>query len=362
MLPILEVDLKSLKHNYLYIKKLFKHVKIFPVIKNNAYGLGIDHVAQALKEVGCNDVFVGNICEGQIVRNYSGIDNIFVLNGFFPGEEDFIYEYKLTPVINSLSQMLEWKNFCKKKEKKLNAILQFDIGLNRIGLEKKMAARIIESRYLESFNTLFVMAHLSNSFVFDDECNKTQLSKFQDIIKYFPNLKHSLVASYGLSLPTEYHFDIARPGILLTGYVLSSLSGKVSDIRQTVKLKAKIIHISDVPRGAGLGYGQIYRTSQDSVIAIISCGFGTGLTSLLSNKSDVTIENFAVPIVGYISMDLAFIDISNIPINFRSIGQEVVVYNRLDDMISKSAITNMSMYELLSCLGNNVNIVKKYIN
>jgi alanine racemase len=361
MIPTLEIDLKALKYNYLYIKGLVNSIEIFPVIKNNAYGLGIDRVSKVLKAVNCNNVFVGNICEGQVVRTYSGIDNIFILNGFSFNEENYLYEYKLIPVINSFSQLLAWEKFCREKEKKLDTVLQFDIGLNRVGLEKKLIDRIIESRYLENFNTLFIMAHLSNSFIVDDECNEKQLREFLEVIKNFPNLKYSLIASYGLCLPNMYNFDIARPGILLTGYILPNLLNKFNDIRQTVKLKTKIIHIRDVPQGNALGYGQIYKTSKDSIIAIIFCGFGSGLTSLLSNKSYVTIENFKAPIVGYISMDLAFIDVSNIPDNLRNKGQEVVVYGALDDMMLKSKITNISMYELLSNLGNNINIAKKYV-
>ena len=53
------IDLSAIKINYKIIKKkIGKKSNIAAVLKSDAYGLGINHIAQTLQEIGCKQ-FLG---------------------------------------------------------------------------------------------------------------------------------------------------------------------------------------------------------------------------------------------------------------------------------------------------------------
>lgn len=360
MQPILQINIKAIQNNYKQVVEAFPNSNVFPVIKNNAYGLGIVEISEALASSGCENVFVGDIEEGiKLKRNDVNIKNIFVLNVFSKEEIDNILDYGLIPVVSDWARLIDCDSFCSRYKKKIDIVLQFNIGLNRLGLDESQIEKV---RKFTCFNIFFVMAHLSNSFIPNDSHNCEQLQKFKKIMHCFQSCDGSLVSSYGLALPEEYMFNIVRPGILLTGYVLPHLLSRFSKIVPAIKLITKVVCIREIDPGNGIGYGQLTPIKQKRRIAIIVGGFGNGLTSLLSDRDiHVNIAGFKAKLVGYISMELCFVDITDIPSTCCFVGQSVEIITSIDDVLLLSEITGMSTYELLSNIGNNFNVNKQYI-
>ena len=65
-----EVNLKSLKENYLSVKKHIGPVKIMPILKANAYGHGLVKIAQFYQEMEVDYLGVALVEEGILLRKF----------------------------------------------------------------------------------------------------------------------------------------------------------------------------------------------------------------------------------------------------------------------------------------------------
>src|SRR3990167_11310700 len=74
------VDLHAIKHNLQLIRNMMPHQKIIAMIKSNAYGHGLIHIAKVLDNVDA--LGVATIAEAQQLRA-AGVDcDIVVMRGF----------------------------------------------------------------------------------------------------------------------------------------------------------------------------------------------------------------------------------------------------------------------------------------
>ena len=80
-----------------------------------------------------------------------------------------------------------------------------------------------------------------------------------------------------------------------------------------LELKSRIVFLKDLPAGAFLGYGGTFRTQRPSRIATVPIGYADGLSRKLSNRGRAIVRDHYVPIVGNISMDLALLDLTEVP-------------------------------------------------
>ena len=74
-----------------------------------------------------------------------------------------------------------------------------------------------------------------------------------------------------------------------------------------------ILSIKDLPAGALVGYGGMFRATHAMRIAILSAGYADGIPHRLSNKGRVIAGGKLAPIIGAVSMDLTTIDITPSP-------------------------------------------------
>jgi alanine racemase len=360
MNPILEVNLQQLKSNYLYLKKTFPLLDIFAVIKSNAYGLGLTKISQALAEAKCGDFLCARLEEALFLRKELLISNIYVLDGVFPGEEDLFFKNDLTPIINSMTQFNLWNSFSKKNNLNLSTVLNFDIGLSRLGLTEEDGIALGKKQTFVSLDLKFIMAHLSCSYLLDSPINVEQSQVFQRICTHFPKTKKSLSASHGLFLGKDYHYNIARCGIAWTGCLYPPVSEEHPELQSIVTLKAKILHVKRIKKGAGIGYGASFRAAENKTIAVISIGFGNGFTSLLSNKYKFFLGRYELPILGYVSMDLITVDLTEVPTQLYEELGEVEVIRGAKDLQKMSDLSGISIYEILTNLGSNDTVTKIY--
>ena len=59
-MPVLNINLKKIKENYLMLKSMAEKSIAGAVVKDDAYGLGGREVAEALYSVGCRHFFVAH--------------------------------------------------------------------------------------------------------------------------------------------------------------------------------------------------------------------------------------------------------------------------------------------------------------
>ncbi|WP_375228026.1 alanine racemase [Roseobacter sp. S98] len=271
------------------------------VVKADGYGLDAGRVATALAGAGARRFFVAVAEEGAALRQTLGEGpSISVFSGHMAGDTDLIAGAQLTPMLNSVDQMLRHVESLPGHP----FGLQLDTGMNRLGLEANEWDAVREIALGQ--NPTLIMSHLACADEPDHDMNARQLQRFRDMTDGL-DVPRSLAATGGILLGPEYHFDLTRPGVGLYGGL------PFVDARPVVTLDVPVIQVRDVSPGETVGYGNAWMAGQPSRIATISAGYADGLIRAMGPKARLHAGETAVPVAGRVSMDLICVDVTGLP-------------------------------------------------
>ncbi|GAA6207708.1 alanine racemase [Cognatishimia sp. WU-CL00825] len=305
------------------------------VVKADGYGLGASRVARALANAGARRFFVAAAEEASAVREAVGTGpEINVFSGHMAGDTDMIADLGLTPMINSLDQLL----------RHVEALpghafgIQLDTGMNRLGMEPAewSAVRSIA----EDQNPSLIMSHLACADEPDHPMNAQQLQLFRDMTQGLQTPR-SLAATGGILLGSEYHFDVTRPGVGLYG------GFPFRDAEPVANVSIPVIQCRDVQAGETVGYSNTWTATRPSRVATISAGYADGLIRAMGASLDLFYGSRACPAIGRISMDMIGVDVTDLgedPDAF-----DILTKDQTVDTLAAAAGT--IGYEILTSLG-----------
>lgn len=353
------IDLNAIKRNYRTFEKHIAPTEIAPVVKANAYGLGMAPVSEALMEVGAKAFFVATIDEGIKLKQELPLAEVYVLYGIFSDTVGVFFEHKLVPVLNTVEQIDRWNKFAVSKQSTLSALIHFDTGMSRTGLAPKEVEWLIDNQHvMESLDIKYVMSHLACSEVPTHPLNTKQKTVFQTFAEAFPNAGRSLAASTLMKTDDSTHYDMARLGYGLYGFCHDTPR---IQLQSCLHVYSRIVQLRDVVPGDTVGYGATYVVHKPGRLATISMGYADGYHRFLHNyKTYVHIGPYKAYLAGRISMDFCVVDVSHIPEKYLYEGAWVEMIGehiRVADLISG---TDFIPHEVPISLGNRY--VRHYLN
>jgi alanine racemase len=339
-LSVLQINISRIVQNYLQVKSSVGSASVSAVMKADCYGLGAEEIAPELHKVGCTEFYVATIDEAIALRSVVPGVKIYILSGVNKGEEYYFLKHGVIPVLNNFEQIERWKECSKNLDEKLDASLQFDIGMTRLGVDLEKLDDAIKS--VEAFADIdYILGHLSNA-TSDQKHDKKQLSDFKQIQTKYPQFKYSIANSGVLSIGGKYICDQVRPGIFL--YNNNSNGGEV------VTLTSEIIQIIQAKKGRYVGYGCTHRTKVDTIIGTVPVGYADGYPFALSNKGFCYVEGQKVPVVGRVNMDYIMLDITSLPQNLQNVGQKVTLIGEKVNIDKVADLAGTIPYEILCSL------------
>jgi alanine racemase len=307
---ILHIDLAAIAENWRLLAARAAPGAVAGVVKANAYGLGADKVAPALRAAGCRHFFVAHLAEGIALRETLGSGPVIaVLNGFAPGADS---DAALVPVLNSLGDVLAHAAAGRSAGQARRALLHLDTGMARLGLDAVEQARLVaDHSLLAGLDLLYIMTHLACADEPDHPLNAEQATRFDCACAALPRLPRSFANSSGLFLGADYASDLARPGCALYG--INPTPGLPNPLRQVLRLEAPVLQIREIPAGASVGYGASFMAARPSRIATIAVGYADGYLRSLSGQGGAAYRGLMLPLVGRVSMDLITLDVTDVP-------------------------------------------------
>lgn len=326
-LPLaLVVDLDAVAHNYRTLcSRLKKGTVCAAVLKANAYGMGAREVATRLYQEGCRHFFVALLPEAIELKAVVGEDAvIYVVNGLRRGDEEVYAHYDLIPVLGDPLQIHVWNTFCQNKGQSLKAALHFDTGMIRTGLSAT-ATQGLGLLQVSHMEIVCIMSHLAYAYQETHPMNEIQRTSFDELKKRFPFALASFTNSGALFLNANYHFDMVRAGLALTGCRSAVPHGEYT-LKPALKAYAQVLQINEIPQGTSVGYNGTFVAQRTSRIATIGVGYADGYLRSLSNRGEVYFEGYKLPVVGSVSMDLTTVDITDLPPNKIGIGNWVELF------------------------------------
>ena len=348
---ILRIELDALAENYRILAgQAAAGIDCAAVVKADAYGLGLDRVAPVLSAAGCRQFFVAQLEEGIQLRGLLPEAEIRVLGGLLPGLEEDFRAYRLTPTLNSLSEIATWAGYARRQGAPLSADLHVDTGMSRLGLPRDELDQLAdEHERLAGIGLELLISHLACSEQPDHPLNARQLAAFRAARARLPACPASFANSSGIFLGADYHFDLLRPGVALYG--ANPTPGLENPMRPVVGLQGRIWQLRNAAPGDTVGYGAIHEVQRPTRIATVALGYGDGYPRALSNCGRVFIDGHAAPVIGRISMDSTTVDVSGFDEAQVRPGTwvDVIGPNNPIDAVAEAA--GSISYELLTRLG-----------
>jgi alanine racemase len=237
-----------------------------------------------------------------------------------------------------------------------------DTGMMRCGTAIDQLPRLLEK--IESHSALRIVtlgSHLATSEVRDHEFVHEQIRSFHAASDAFASqrpgkLIRTVANSGGIFFAAGSHFDMVRPGISLYGIDPTCQPSVERPLKPAAKWVAPLVSILDAKKGQSVGYGQTFRCDRDTRIGLVPVGYADGYLRSFGNHAKMIVEGVAVPVVGRVSMDLATIDLHDVP--HAQIGSQVTVMD--DDPLSPASayalsnLANSIPYELFTRIGPRV--------
>lgn len=336
MLVNLEINRENLKKNLEKIRFINKN--IICVIKDNAYGLGIENILPILLENNCNYFAAAYIDEAvkirEILKNFEKEKklrflenrkiNIMALNYIKPPKLEYAIENDIELTVFNFSQLSDYLKILDKffENTVLKIHIKVNSGMNRLGFNGSEILELIEKIKKYEINSknnkleiISIFSHISDA---ENQIEtEKQAEKYENILKIFDdnNIKYQykhlqaspLLFKYG----EKYNYDFARVGMALYGMEPLSYNVGLLDV---ITVKSQIINIRNVKKNDKISYGSKGIVKRDSKIGIVSIGYAHGLQKQIENSQEayVLVNGKKAKIVGEICMDMIFVDLTDI--------------------------------------------------
>ena len=352
----LRIDLGALADNWRELARRAAPGRCAAVVKANAYGIGLAEAAPALWGAGARVFFVAHLNEGIAARRVLPAEaQIYVLNGLESGADPADYaEHRLAPVIGGEEELQRWSAFVARRNGANPCAIHLDTGMNRLGFESLARLQAAMETHGASSGADLLMSHFVSSEIPGDPINRAQIERFEAVRVAFPGLPASLANSSGMFLDPAPIYDLARPGYALYGG--NPTPGAPNPMRPVVTLTAAIQQIRSIEAGMSCGYNAQWTAKRPTRLATLLIGYADGLprgagATDVKRGAEVAVAGRRCALVGRVSMDLAIVDVTDLPEDRVRVGDPVELFGGsidLDDFASRSGTIG---YHLLTSLG-----------
>jgi alanine racemase len=294
-----DIDLSAVQSNARTVEHA-AGVRLLPMVKAGAYGIGAVPVARALEQLDPWGFGVATIEEGVELRMAGITRPVIVFNPLQTGTAQLYLDHHLRPAIGDLAALREWTRTSQRPFH-----IEIDTGMARAGFSWRDQSTIaaLGSVLAEPNGWEGVFTHFHSS----DENPATielQWRRFQEIVSAFPRrpqLVHA--ANSGAALrDRRVAGDMVRPGIFLYG---GEAGGRYPST--VVTLRSRVVAVRRVVPGDSVSYGATWTAEGEVTLATLGCGYADGIHRSLSNRGKVELNGVIASIVGRVTMDMTMV-------------------------------------------------------
>ena len=323
----IEVNMQCLLDNArAIISGLNPGCQLIPVLKDDAYGLGLVPVAHQLCTLAdIRTIAVSHVSEGLALRE-AGIDRaILVMASALPFQLESAVQAELTVACGRLGLAKELAETAKALGKKAKIHIKIDTGLHRIGIEtEELDSFIAElSACGENLEVGGAFSHFSDSSNAELSCRERDIfcaavEKLEAAGIAVP-MKHMASSATSENAP-EYNMDAVRIGRRL---YMDNPTAPLGNIRELASWRGYITNIKARKAGESIGYGEGVKLEKDSVIATLGIGYGDGLNQDLVKIKAPLLVNGQLAHYTACCMDQCMVDVTGIDCR---VGDEVTFF------------------------------------
>jgi alanine racemase len=320
VLAELVIDLDAIRANLRVLRQLVAPARIAAVVKANAYGHGLLAVGMAI-ETAVDRLCVYELAEAVALRDAGAVLPIHVLGPIPARDLDVAHAARVQVTLwDQGTYAAQLASIARRRREPIAVQAKIDTGVTRLGLAVADAPAALRRYAAQPEYTLTgVYSHLAAAEEIASTFTRDQLTAFERATAGFdPGVQRHIAASAAAMLWPQTRLDTVRAGIALYG-IWPSRPTEVIMRERGLRLvpaltwRTEVVAVHDVPADTSVGYGCTYRTSRASRIAVLPIGYAEGLPRSASNRGFVLVAGRRVPLVGRVCMNMAFIDVTDVP-------------------------------------------------
>jgi len=318
-----EIDARAARKNYGTFRKLAgRRVKLWAVVKSNAYGHGLFAFSKLVAGFGIDGFCVDSLVEGVALRKHGIKKPILVLGPTLPSLYATAAKNNIAITVSNFDALGALSR-AGSGRKGAGAVPDFhvkiDTGMHRQGFYISDIPRVIRAVSLKNIKphltgiyTHFASAKDPNYPTYTDR----QFAEFARATKLFAKAgftrltKHAAATGATLIDP-KYHLDAVRVGIGLHGLwpskELEVHLGRRIKLYPTLSWRVVVTEVKYLNAGDYVGYDLTERAAQDMKMAILPIGYWHGFPRSLSQTGEVIVNGKRAQVLGRVSMDLTAI-------------------------------------------------------
>lgn len=357
-----EISKGAVQKNIATFRKIIEpKVKLWAVVKSNAYGHGLVQLSHLADKSGADGFCVDSYVEAVRLRKEGIKKSILVLGPTLAELAEDAASKNITLSVSNfetLQSLAELKNPPEFH-------IKLDTGMSRQGFFLEDIPRVLKfielrssnfGRHLTGVFTHFASAKDTNYPTYTDR----QFEIFSKAVKLFEkagykNLIKHVSATGGTLISPKYHLDAVRIGIGLYGLwpakELEIQLGHKTHLKPVLAWKTIISEVKNIPQGQFVGYDLVERVNRPTKIAVLPIGYWHGLPRALSSIGEVLVNGRRARILGRVSMDLTVVDVTGVKCQVGDIATLIGQYGQDEIKAEEMARhSQTSHYEIVTRL------------
>ena len=331
----LEVDFGKMKESFRKVQAAAGKRGVIPVLKANAYGIGLIPMADFLvNTMNCDVMAVAQTSEGVQLREGGFRRADIMLLGPAP-QHAVIYAVEndlLLPVFNQ--QNARWASEAAQALGKTARVqIKIDTGMNRIGVAQgeplEDFLKVLKS--LPCLQVEGVFTHFVNATYTDDPQTPVAYAKFEKAVAqvraagFTPKYIHCCNTGATSWFKGDLISTHVRPGSLYMGYDSMDDGTNWLEVEEGISWRAFITNIHTVKAGESCGYCNHHVCDKDTVVATVDIGYADGLYRPMAQggTGGVCLVNDTRCKYLATSMDQTMVDVTGVDCK---VGDQVTVF------------------------------------
>ena len=331
----LDIDLAAIRRNLGEIRRVVgEGCRICPVVKSDAYGLGLRRVVPPLEEAGA-DMFavfapreaVDFLATGSQVPVLvlMPVRDLSLMDPMYPG----LRTGQVHLVVHDAAHLDLLEGYAEELDVLLRLHLKLNTGMHRGGCDPGEGSILLE-RIMDSprLHLAGICTHFSSS----SSCRETtdrQLDRFESFLATNADLIDSdclvhCASTASVMFGPRFTRSMVRVGLGWVGACPSASDGtSIPGLSPSLRWTSGIVQARFVPEGEPVGYDGTWRPARDSMIGIVPVGYADGypvrpssIDSALPPQVVGLLRNDRVigyaPVVGVVSMDQMTVDLTGV--------------------------------------------------
>jgi alanine racemase len=309
----IEVRSSDLRRNVATVReRVGPDVRLIPMVKADAYGLGMARAVAALEPLRPWAYGVATVAEGQSLRHRLPARKILVFSPIPPNSYRAAVEAELIVCVSSSEALRKLAAAAEGRPAQFH--LEVDTGMGRAGFDWRSVSdwsSAVDAAQEAGLVFSGCFTHFHSADLEDVTKVRRQWERFQDALRKLPRpsgpfVVHACNSAAALRLP-EYAADAVRLGIFLYG---GRAGVGLPRPYRPVAVRARVVHVRQAPPGTTVGYGATHTAAEWERWATVGIGYGDGLPRALGNRGSGLIHGKRARVVGRISMDMTVVDIT----------------------------------------------------